>query len=100
MREGWKTERTALINRVRGLLAEFGIWLGRSPQNLRALARLIQDEDLPARMRTLLSHAQEHLVQLEALMKRCEFDICQHARRRVVASQDSEQMTLLRVDSV
>src|ERR1700751_5252608 len=38
MREGWKIERTALINRVRGLLAEFGIWLGRSPQN-RARSR-------------------------------------------------------------
>jgi len=81
MREGWKIERTALINRVRGLLAEFGIWLGRSPQNLaRSLLRLIQDEDLPARIRALLSHAQEHLGQLEALMERCELDICQHAR--------------------
>src|SRR5882762_6084968 len=55
MREGWKTERTALINRVRGLMAEFGIWLGRSSQNLaRSLPRLIQDEQLPARVRTLL----------------------------------------------
>ena len=52
MREGWKSERTALINRVRGLLAEFGVWLGRSPQNLaRSLPRLIQDEQLPARAR-------------------------------------------------
>jgi transposase len=81
MREGWKVERTALINRVRGLLAEFGIWLGRSPQNLaRSLPRLIQDEDLPARIRALLSHAHEHLGQLEALMERCELDISQHAR--------------------
>src|ERR1700751_540798 len=81
MREGWKSERTALINRVRGLLAEFGIWLGRSPQNLaRSLPRLIQDEELPARIRALLSHAQEHLGQLEGLMERCELDICQHAR--------------------
>jgi transposase len=81
MREGWKVERTALINRVRGLLAEFGIWLGRSPQNLaRSLPRLIQDEELPARIRALLSHAQEHLGQLEALMERCELDIGQHAR--------------------
>ena len=55
MREGWKSERTALINRVRSLLAEFGIWLGRSPQNLaRALPPLIQDEALPARVRALL----------------------------------------------
>ena len=30
VREGWKEERTALLNRVRGLLAEFGIVVGRS----------------------------------------------------------------------
>jgi transposase len=80
-REGWKVERTALINRVRGVLAEFGIWLGRSPQNLtRSLPRLIQDEQLPARIRALLSHAQKHLGQLEGLMEQGERDICEHAR--------------------
>jgi transposase len=82
MREGWKSERTALVNRVRGLLGEFGIWLGRSPQNLaRSLPRLIQDEQLPARVRALLVHAQGHLKQLEALMERCELDITEHARQ-------------------
>src|SRR5215831_5526421 len=34
MREGWRSECTALINRVRGLLAEFGLWIRRSPHNL------------------------------------------------------------------
>jgi transposase len=81
MREGWKSERTALINRVRGLLAEFGIWLGRSPQNLaRSLPRLIQDEQVPARMRALLVQAQEQLGRLEALMQQCALDITAHAR--------------------
>jgi len=88
MREGWKVERTALINRVRGLLAEFGIWLGRSPQNLtRSLPRLIQDEELPARMRGLLGHAQQHLQQLEALMEQGERDICEHARESEAAQR-------------
>jgi transposase len=82
MREGWKVERTALINRVRGLLAEFGIWLGRSAQNLaRSLPRLIQDEELPARVRALLVQAQQHLARLEALMEQCELDICEQARQ-------------------
>jgi transposase len=73
MREGWKVERTAL-------LAEFGIWLGRSPQNLaRSLPRLIQDEQLPARVRGLLGQAQEHLQQLQALMEQGEREICEHA---------------------
>ena len=88
MREGWKTERTALINRVRGLLAEFGIWLGRSSQNLaRSLPRLIQDEQLPARVRTLLVQAQEHLARLEGLMAQCELDICEHARHSEAAQR-------------
>src|SRR5215831_16515901 len=82
MREGWKSERTALINRVRGLLAEFGFWLGRSPHNLaRSLPRLIQDEQLPGRVRALLCQAQEHLLRLEALMEQCELEICEHARQ-------------------
>ena len=88
MREGWKVERTALINRVRGVLAEFGIWLGRSPQNLaRSIPRLIKDEELPARIRALLSHAQEHLRQLQALMERCELDIVEHARHNEAAQR-------------
>jgi len=88
MREGYKSERTALINRVRGLLAEFGIWLGRSPQNLaRSLPRLIQDEQLPARVRALLVQAQEHLGRLEALMQQCELDIAEHARHSDAAQR-------------
>ena len=88
MREGWKSERTALINRVRGLLAEFGIWLGRSPQNLaRSLPRLIQDEELPARVRALLVQAQEHLARLEALMEQCELDIAEHAKHSEAAQR-------------
>jgi transposase len=88
MREGWKSERTALVNRVRGLLAEFGVWLGRSPQNLaRSFPRLIQDEQLPARVRALLVHAQGHVRQLEALMARCELDITEHARHSDAAQR-------------
>jgi transposase len=88
MREGWKSERTALINRVRGLLAEFGIWVGRSPQNLaRSLPKLIQDEQLPARVRALLVQAQEHLGQLEALMEHGALDIAEHARHSEAAQR-------------
>jgi len=36
MRQGWIEERTALLNRVRGLLAEFGLVPGRSPAVLVA----------------------------------------------------------------
>lgn len=40
-REGFKEERTACINRIRGLLAEFGIVLPQSPRVLRTFARYL-----------------------------------------------------------
>ena len=36
LREGFKEKRTACINRIRGLLAEFGIVLAQSPRVLRS----------------------------------------------------------------
>ncbi len=33
-RSGYQMERTALLNRTRGLLAEFGVWIGRSTARL------------------------------------------------------------------
>lgn len=90
MRQGWHAERTALINRTRGLLAEFGIWLGRSPAALmRALPRLIQEEHVPARLRTLLSQALEHLQHLNEQIERCEQDIKQHAKESEAAQRIS-----------
>jgi transposase len=63
MRSGYHQERTALINRTRGLLAEFGVWLGRSAAALlRALPRLAEEEELPARLRPLLRQAHEQLL--------------------------------------
>jgi transposase len=62
MRRGWVDDRTALINRIRGLLAEFGVWLAQSPEALkRSLPQLLENEALPLRMRTLLDVAQEEL---------------------------------------
>ena len=47
VREGWKEERTALLNRVRGLLAEYGVVIGRSADRfLVALPELIEDSAL------------------------------------------------------
>ena len=43
-REGYKEERTACINRIRGVLAEHGLVFGKSPKVLRAaLADVIED---------------------------------------------------------
>jgi transposase len=61
-RSGFSVERTALLNRTRGLLAEFGVWIGRSSAVLiRQLPILAQDDRLPERFRPLLRSTLEHL---------------------------------------
>ena len=76
MRQGWSEERTALINRLRGLLGEFGIWRGRSAAVLnRALAVLEHDEGLPLMVRRLLAEARPHLARLDEAIARCEAEI-------------------------
>ena len=61
-RSGYLDERKALLSRTRGLLAEFGVWVGRSAATLtRQLPRLAQDEQLPGLFRPILAHTLEHL---------------------------------------
>jgi transposase len=82
MRRGWSDERTALINRMRGLLAEFGVWLAQSPEALkRCLPRLLEGETLPPRMRSLLTVAREQLCDLEKRIEVCELEIRAHAQQ-------------------
>ncbi|MGB7300628.1 MAG: IS110 family transposase, partial [Burkholderiaceae bacterium] len=81
VREGWKEERTALLNRVRGLVAEFGIVIARSSDRfLAALPRLIEDPRLPALVHALLLEAREQFVALHARLARCDAQIAAHAR--------------------
>ena len=88
MRQGFSEERTALINRTRGLLAEFGEWLGRSSARLiRMLPRRIQEEHLPARMRDLLGQALTHLQHLDEQIERCEQAIKAHAKQSEAAER-------------
>lgn len=90
MRQGWSDERTALTNRVRGLLAEFGVWLGRSTATLtRALPRLVQEDTLPARLRAVLTEAIEHLCLLEARIEQCDREIHAHAQHSEAAQRIS-----------
>lgn len=44
LREGFKTERTACINRIRGLLAEFGLVFAQSTQALRQVLSDVLDD--------------------------------------------------------
>jgi transposase len=58
MRQGWSEERTTMINRIRGLMAEFGIWMPRSSEGFKRSIRAALDADtLPGRMRTLMVSA-------------------------------------------
>ena len=90
MRQGWSDERTALVNRVRGLLAEFGVWLGRSAATLtRALPRWVQEDTLPARLRAVLAEAIEHLQQLDDRIEQCDREIHAHAKHSEAAQRIS-----------
>lgn len=73
MREGWKEERTALMNRMRGLLAEFGVIYPRSSSALRrGLAEAIHDERLPLAVRELAGWAREDLAHLDQRIAVCD----------------------------
>jgi transposase len=95
MRQGWVEERTTMINRILGLLAEFGVWIPRSSEALlRALPRLSQDETLPERMRALVSLAADQLRSLGDYVTSCEQEIHAHAKQNVEARRVSELMGL------
>ncbi len=86
MRQGWSEERTALINRLRGLLGEFGVWRGRSAAVFtRALPLLEQDEALPLMVRRLLSEARPHLARLDEAIAGCEVEIKSHIKANAAA---------------
>lgn len=93
VREGWKEERIALLNRVRGLQAEFGVVIPRSPERLlAALPRLTEDPRLPDPLHALLLGVREQLSALQARMTRCDAYIAAHARNNAVA-QRAMQLT-------
>ena len=83
MEYAYKEERTALINRIRGLLAEFGLVFPRSPEALRAvLASVIEDagNELPGVARLALQRAHLHWIDIELQMAWCDERIASHVR--------------------
>jgi transposase len=80
-RAGFIEERKSLLNRTRGLLAEFGIWVGRSAAVLiRKLPELSEQPGLPDLFKPLLLHTVEHLRQLDQRIEQCDARICGHAK--------------------
>lgn len=92
LREGWKEERTAQINRIRGLLLEFGYPLPRSKSAFYlGLQAATQHPSLLLPLRQLLTRAQTQLKQLDEQLAACDHAIAESARQDE-ASQRLQQV--------
>ena len=83
LREGFKQDRTACTNRIRGLLAEFGLVFPKiSPILRQALPEVIEDaeNELGGLARLALQQAQAQWVELDAHVKWCDERIAAHAK--------------------
>lgn len=95
LREGLKADRTACINRIRGLLAEFGLAFAQSPQ---ALVRVLGDvlEDASNEMNTLarlvIQRAAEQWRQLDEHLAWCDERIAAHLRDNTAVRQAAQLM--------
>ena len=95
LREGFKEERTSCINRIRGLLAEFGVVLPQSPEVLRRhLSDIIEDasNDIAGVARLVLQQAQEHWRELDAHIKWCDQRIADHQKNDDQVQRAAELM--------
>jgi transposase len=90
LRQGLVEERTALINRLRGLLTEFGVVAPLSPEKLRReLARCLDEEKtaLPPPLRQLVGDELAALNQLEERIAGYTEQIAAQARDSVLAQR-------------
>jgi transposase len=80
-RSGYMEERKSLLNRTRGLLSEFGIWIGRSAAVLvRRLPELMDEPALPDLFKPILTSTLEHLRHLDQRIEECDARIATHAK--------------------
>lgn len=81
VREDYKAEGLSIGNRLRGLLAEFGIVVAKSDLALRrVLADLDQCTAVPGEMRELLRDLSAHWAQVRTAVDTCGARIDAHAR--------------------
>ena len=83
VREGIKEERTACINRIRGLLAEFGLVFPQGSRELQAvLSEVLEDasNELGTLARLTLQRAQSQWHELDAHLAWCDERIAAHAK--------------------
>ncbi|RST46786.1 IS110 family transposase [Variovorax sp. MHTC-1] len=82
MRQGWIEERTALINRLRGLLAEFGVALPQRTTALQRIPELLEDasNEIPGVARSALMTGWQHLSVLNERVTEMDRNIRSHAK--------------------
>ena len=81
VREGYKAEALAISNRLRGLLAEFGIVMAKGDKALRrVLADLEEHTSLPGEFRELVRDLAFHWEHVRTAFDACDARIEAHAR--------------------
>lgn len=88
LREGLKEERTACTNRIRGLLAEFGVVMAKSSTILReTLCTIIEDagNELSGLARLVIERAQMQWKELDAHIDWCDLRIAAHLKNNAQA---------------
>ncbi len=80
LRQGWQEERTAGLNRLRGLLAEFGrVYANSAAAALAGARSALTDETLPTALRHGVARQLEHLRELDAHLTESDREIAQQA---------------------
>ena len=81
VREGYKTEALAIGNRMRGLLAEFGVVVAQSDLALRRLLGDLEVQvGLPGEFKQLLQELRAHWAHVHERIDACDARIAVHAR--------------------
>lgn len=84
VRQGFIEQRTATINRIRGLLAEFGVVLPQRAEQVRRAA-VVAAESLPVLAREAITDLRAHLSYLDERINRYERQLVELARQRETA---------------
>ena len=84
VRQGFIEQRTATINRIRGLLAEFGVVLPQRAEQVRRAAVIVAEE-LPVLAHEAITDLRAHLSYLDQRIARYEQQLIDLARQREAA---------------
>jgi transposase len=92
-RQGYIQERTALINRIRGLLSELGIVMPLKANTVRKQSHLVL-EDLPGWCNTVIGDLLSHLSSLDDRIAEYDKNI------RQIASQNERAQQLMKLSGI